>query len=69
MVLLVISRRFDLLSEHVCGPISFSSIFAIIIRRRLTRPAPAEFVVVPAALAMHALPNLPGRWRHGRSTN
>jgi hypothetical protein len=32
MILLVISRRFDLLSEHVRGPISFSSIFAIIVR-------------------------------------
>jgi hypothetical protein len=69
MILLVISRRFDMLSEHVRGSISFSSIFAIIVRRRLTRLAPAEFVVVLAALAMHTLPNLPGRWRRGRATN
>jgi hypothetical protein len=32
MILLVISRCFDLLSEQVRGPISFSSIFAIIVR-------------------------------------
>jgi hypothetical protein len=32
MILLVISRCFDLLSEQVRGPISFGSIFAIIVR-------------------------------------
>jgi hypothetical protein len=70
MILLAISRCFDLLSEHVCGPISFSSIFAIIVRRRLTRPAPAEFVIVLVACCLgHPRLAKPSRSLASRSSN